>query len=253
MTDSDNASDVDLRLKIECLQAELDQAQRMAIVGELASTTTHEFNNLLTTIINYAKLGLRHKDENSRDKALQKIHDAAQRAAKITSTVLSMSRNRAGQLEPMDLRALINDTMLLMEREFRKYRINVETDLQAVPNVNASPTHIQRVLLNLLVNARQATHEGGTVSVRLQNDSLGNEAVLMVRDNGKGISKELLPKIFDPFFTTKAGPDATGKGGSGLGLATCKQTIDSHGGRIRVDSSPGKGTCITIRLPLLAA
>ncbi len=252
MPELEFANDLEAQQQIASLRAQLEHAQRMAIVGELASTTTHEFNNILMTIINYAKLGLRHKDELSRNKSLQKIHDAASRAAKLTSTVLSMSRSRTGSFEPTDLRPVIDDTMLLMEREFRKYRINIETRLDAVPNVNASPSQMQRVLLNLLVNARQATQEGGMVSIGWQHDADTQEAVLTVRDSGKGISKEVLPKIFDPFFSTKDGPDESGKGGTGLGLAACKQTIDAHGGRIRVESSLGKGTCFIIRLPIAA-
>lgn len=85
--------------------------------------------------------------------------------------------------------------------------------------------------------------------VRLDYDAQANEVVLQVRDTGSGIPPELLPKIFDPFFTTKDGPDASGQGGTGIGLASCKQIIDAHNGRIRVDSGLGKGTAFTIRIP----
>lgn len=233
------------------VKAQLEQAQRMAVIGELTSTTTHEFNNLLTTILNYAKLGLRHKDEPSRDKALQRIHDAAVRAAKVTSCVLSMARNPSGQLEPTDVRPIIEDTLMLLEREYRKYRIHLESQLEQVPPVMASSNQLQRVLVNLLVNARQATGQGGTVTVKLQLDQQASDVVITIRDTGTGIAKELLPKIFDPFFTTKSGPDASGKGGTGLGLAACKEIIDSHHGRIRVESSLGKGTAFFVRLPAI--
>ncbi len=95
----------------------------MATIGELASTTTHEFNNLLTTIINYAKMGLRHKDEATRDKALQKINDAAGRATKVASSVLAMARNRTGSFEPVSLASILDDTLALIGREFQKHRI----------------------------------------------------------------------------------------------------------------------------------
>lgn len=236
---------------IESLRAQLDHSNRMATIGELTSTTTHEFNNLLMTILNYAKLGMRHKDEATRDKALQRIFDSAQRATKVTNSVLSMARTRRDEKEPTCLKTLIEDTLMLLEREYRKYRIQLELNLSDVPNVNASTSEIQRVLVNLLVNARQATPEGGFVRISLQAD--GPDVILSIRDNGSGIAPDVLPKIFDPFFSTKQGPDATGKGGTGVGLSSCKEVIDAHGGRIRVESTLGKGTAFIIRIPACQA
>ncbi len=239
--------------ELDSLRAQLDHLRRMAVVGELTSTTTHEFNNLLMTILNYAKLGQRHKDVESRDKAFTRILDAANRAAKITNSVLSMARNRNGQMEPTDLKPIVEDTLVLLEREFRKYRVALEVHLDdKLPQVNAAGSDLQRVLINLLVNARQATPEGGSVRISLQSDQKTSELLLTIRDNGAGIPAEILPRIFEPFFSTKAGPDASGKGGTGVGLATCKEIIDAHAGRIRVESSVGKGTAFLIRLPALA-
>jgi two-component system, NtrC family, sensor kinase len=247
---AEQATTDELRRQIAALQAQLEHTQRMATIGELASTTTHEFNNLLTTIINYAKLGLRHKDEPTRDKALQKINDAATRATKVASSVLAMARSRSGGFEPISLSSILDDTLHLIGREFQKHRIALETEVQAdLPLVLGSDTQLQRVLVNLLVNARQATRAGGSVRIRLEHDVQSSEVVLQVRDSGKGIAPELLPRIFDPYFTTKDGPDASGQGGTGLGLSSCKQIIDAHNGRIRVDSGVGKGTAFTIRLP----
>lgn len=240
-----------LREQVTALREQLEHAQRMATIGELASTTTHEFNNLLTTIINYARMGLRHKDEPTRDKALMKINDAAGRAAKVASSVLSMARSRSGGFEPVSLGSLLQDTLQLIGREFQKHRIALETEVAAdLPEVYGSGTQLQRVLVNLLVNARQATPAGGSVRIRLEHDVAGGDIVLQIRDNGSGIAPELLPRIFDPYFTTKSGPDASGRGGTGIGLAACKQIIDAHNGRIRVDSGLGKGTAFTIRLPV---
>lgn len=247
--DSAELTDVDQQLA--SLRTQLDQAQRMATIGELTSTTTHEFNNLLMTILNYAKLGLRHKDEPSRDKAFQRILDSANRATKITGSILAMARSRTGQFESTALRPIVEDTIMLLEREFRKYRIHLETKLDEVPEVLANASQMQRVLVNLLVNARQATAEGGQVRVNLQSDAVANEVVLTIRDSGTGISADVLPRIFDPYFTTKSGPDASGKGGTGIGLACCKEIIDLHQGRIRVESSLGKGTAFIIRLPAI--
>lgn len=236
--------------ELELLCTELEHARRMAVVGELTSTTTHEFNNLLMTILNYAKLGQRHKDDASRDKAFARIADAANRAAKITSSVLSLARNRSGQMEPTNVGQIVQDTLLLLEREFRKYRVGLEVHVaEELPQVNAAGNDLQRVIINLLVNARQATAEGGSVRVSLTQDAQTKELLLSIRDTGSGISPEVLPRIFDRFFSTKAGPDASGKGGTGVGLSTCKEVIDAHGGRIRVESTVGKGTAFLIRLP----
>ncbi|MEM7456127.1 MAG: ATP-binding protein [Planctomycetota bacterium] len=108
---------------------------------------------------------------------------------------------------------------------------------------------MQQVLLNLLINSRQAMPEGGNVIVRLQNDKANGCVDLSVRDYGTGIPQEKLRRIFDPYFSTKSGPDESGKGGTGLGLAACKNIIETHGGKIRVESTVGKGTCFTLKLP----
>jgi signal transduction histidine kinase len=235
------------------LEQRLIQCERLASIGELSSTTTHEFNNILMTILNYAKLGLRYKDEPSRDKALSRILDAANRGAKITSTVLGLSRSRSAPHEPTDLTTLVEDTLVLLERELMKYRIDVVKEFSPAPNILASNNQIQRLLLNLITNARQAIGENGTVLVRIAFEPKTESVVLSIRDNGKGIPTEILPRIFEPFFTTKQGPDASGKGGTGLGLAACKEIVDEHRGRIRVDSTVGKGTAFTIRFPSMAS
>ena len=240
-----------LEQQVAALTEQLAHAQKMAALGELTSTTTHEFNNVLMTILNYAKLGLRHKDEATRDKALDKIFNAATRAAKITSTVLAVARNRSGAFEATELKQLITDTLVLLEREMTKYRIAVELQLADVPEVRAIGNQIQQVLINLLINARQAMTSGGRVLIKLEHDAEGYVA-LTVRDTGSGIPADKLPRIFEPFYSTKSGPDESGRGGTGLGLSACKQIVDAHHGRIAVKSTVGKGTAITIKLPVAA-
>jgi signal transduction histidine kinase len=246
----ESVSAVDFAARVEQLEEQLAQAQKLTALGELLSTTTHEFNNVLMTILNYARMGMRHKDEATRDKALDKIHTAAQRAAKITASILAVARNRSGGFEATNLKQLVEDTLVLMEREFTKYRIGLETQLVDVPDVSAIGNQIQQVLLNLLINARQATTSGGRVLIRLEHDPVADTVDLIVRDSGCGIPQDKLPRIFEPFFTTKSGPDETGKGGTGLGLAACRKIIESHHGRIRVESTVGKGTQFTIKLPV---
>lgn len=236
--------------QIEQLQNQLRCLEQLACLGQLTSTATHEFNNILMTIINYARLGIRNKDDLSRDKAFDRILEVSQRAAKITGTILAQSR-RGGDFEPTNLGELISDTLVLLEKELQKYRISVELDLQAVPSAMANASEMQRVLINLLINARQAMPGGGTVW--LQTKAERQHVVITVRDYGCGITGEDLPKIFQPFFTTKTGPDASGLGGTGLGLAACKDIVEAHQGRIRVESTLGKGTAFIIRIPQATA
>ena len=240
--------------ELAALRAELLAARKLATLGELLGTTTHEFNNALTTILNYARLGLRHRDQATRDKALERILSAGTRAAKITASVLAMSRgSRSPRFEPTDVGPLVEDVLVLLEREMMKYRVQVEREIAPVPRVSANPSQLQQVLLNLLVNARQAMPEGGRLIVRLAHDRVTGLVDLTVRDTGSGMTPEVMRRIFEPHFTTKSGPDATGKGGTGLGLAACREIVEAHRGRIRVESAPGKGTAITIRLPMLQA
>lgn len=138
------------------LRRQILEARKLAGLGELLGTTTHEFNNALTTILNYAKLGLRHRDQPTRDKALERILSAGTRAAKIAASVLGMSRAGSTRFEPVNLNLLIEDVLVLLERELMKYRVQVEREFAPVPKVSANPGQIQQVLLNLLVNARQA-------------------------------------------------------------------------------------------------
>lgn len=236
-----------LQLQIENLKRQLIQAQRMTALGELVSTTTHEFNNVLMTILNYSKMGIRHEDKAIRDKAFEKIHLASQRAAKITNSILSMARNRSESFEPTDLAIILEHSMILLERELQKYRISIEIEIEdQVPRVSAIGNQIQQVLMNILINARQAMPEGGRLIIRLRKNAEAKTVELSVRDFGAGIPQDKLPRIFDQYYTTKSGPDETGKGGTGIGLSTCKSIMENHGGRIRVESSVGKGTCFTL-------
>jgi signal transduction histidine kinase len=242
-----------LERKLELAQEELRHARKMASLGELVSTTTHEFNNILTTIINYAKLGLRHTDEASRDKALNKILSAAARAEKITNGVLGLARSRSSDRAPVDLAKLVDGSLALLEREMQKYRVLIEVQFEPAPPALVGAGEIQQVLLNLLTNARQAMPKGGRVVVRVAHDPSADMVELSVRDTGSGIPPERLPRIFDRFYTTKQGPDASGKGGTGVGLSMCREIIEAHQGKIRVESTVGVGTAFTLKLPAAKA
>ncbi len=239
--------------EVAALRREILEARKAATLGELLGTTTHEFNNALTTILNYAKLGLRHRDAPTRDKALERILSAGTRAARITASVLGMARRGGARMEPVRLENLVEEALVLLEREMTKYRVQVEREYAPVPTVSGNPGQLQQVFLNLLVNARQAMPQGGRLIVRISPDPAAGLVDLMVRDTGCGMTPEVMRRMFEPHFSTKQGPDETGKGGSGLGLSACREIVEAHRGRIRVESAPGRGTAVTIRLPVVHA
>ena len=247
------AHDVEaLRREVATLRQQLMQSQRLSTVGALAASVTHEFNNILTTVINYAKMGLRHKDVASRDKSFDKILAAGQRAAKITTGMLSYARGKGDRREPQDLVQLTEEVLVLVEKDMQIHRVRLETDFTEHPQAEVNAGQIQQVLLNLIINARQAMPTGGRLLISVRSNRESGFAEIAVRDSGCGIAAEQLKKIFDPFFSTKQA-DENGQGGSGLGLALCREVIEAHRGRIRVESTVGAGTQFTLKLPLIPA
>jgi signal transduction histidine kinase len=178
---------------------------------------------------------------------------AAQRAEKITNSVLGLARNRKPEFAPTQLAQILQESLVLLEREMQKYRVAVRLEFAEVPDVRAIGNQIQQVLLNLMTNARQAMPQGGELLLRLSHDPAAGFVDLTVRDSGTGIPREQLPKIFERYYSTKPGPDASGKGGTGVGLATCKDIVDAHAGKLRVESTVGKGTAFIVRLPVFSA
>jgi signal transduction histidine kinase len=232
------------------LRQQLMQAQRMSSVGALASSVAHEFNNILTTIINYAKMALRpQKDEASRVQAIEKILKGSQRAATIINSMLGFARNTASHREMTDLVELVEEVLILAEKDLSKHRIQLEKKYVGNPQAPVIPAQIEQVLLNLIINARQAMPRGGRLVIEAVNNSRTQMAEIRVTDSGVGIPPDRLRLIFEPFYTTKE-PDENGHGGTGLGLSVCRQIIDQHHGRIRVESLVGKGSTFTIKLPM---
>ncbi len=241
-----------LRAEVAALKHKLLQSQRLSTVGALAASVTHEFNNILTTVINYAKMGLRHKDAASRDKSFDKILSAGQRAAKITTGMLSHARGRGDRREPFDLVVLVEEVLVLVEKDLQMHRVKLDMDFaNPHPQAQVNAGQIQQVLLNLVINARQAMPNGGRMLLAVRSNRESGFAEIAVRDSGCGIAAEQLKKIFDPFFSTKQA-DENGQGGSGLGLALCREVIEAHHGRIRVESTVGAGTQFTLKIPMVS-
>jgi signal transduction histidine kinase len=233
----------------EILRLQLLQAQRLSSVGTLASSVAHEFNNILTTIINYAKLGLRGAADPNQKQAFEKILKGGQRAALIVSGMLGFARNQSHRREEVDLVQLVEEVLLLTEKDLSKHRIAVDKRYHARPIVPVVVGQIEQILINLVINARQAMIGGGRLRVDVRENTEAGMAEVRLADTGVGIPADQLRLIFEPFYTTKD-PDDRGHGGTGLGLSVCRQIIEQHQGRIRVESVVGKGSTFTVKLPL---
>jgi signal transduction histidine kinase len=234
----------------EVLRQQLLQAQRLSSMGALASSVAHEFNNILTTIINYAKIGLRAQgNDKSRTEAFEKILKGGQRAATIVGSMLGFARNNSTQREAVDLVGLVEEVLVLTDKDLSKHHVQVEKKFQGRPQAPVVPGQIEQILLNLVINARQAMPRGGRLRIEVRENTQTQMAEIRVSDTGVGIPPEQLRIIFEPFFTTKE-PDEHGHGGTGLGLSVCRQIIEQHHGRIRVESVVGKGSTFTVKLPL---
>lgn len=234
----------------EHLREQLLRAQRLSSVGMLASSVAHEFNNILTTIINYTKLGMRpDSSTDSKQQAFEKILKGSQRAAAIISSMLGFARNGSTQRELTDLVPLVEEVLILADKDLSKHQIKIEKRIHSNPRVPIVRGQIEQILLNLIINARQAMTKGGRLTIDVRDNLKTNMAEVAICDTGVGIPPEQLRLIFEPFYTTKK-PDDAGHGGSGLGLSVCRQIIEQHNGRIRVESVVGKGSKFTVKLPL---
>lgn len=232
------------------LRLQLLRAQRLSSVGTLASSVAHEFNNILTTLINYAKLGMKPTtSEASRMQALEKILKGSQRAATVISSMLGFARGNHTQREMTDLVSLVDEVLILTEKDLSKHQVQIEKKILSRPKAPVVRGQIEQILVNLIINARQAMPRGGRLTIDVRENPRTQMAEISIADTGVGIPPDQLRLIFETFFTTKE-PDDQGHGGSGLGLSVCRQIIEQHHGRIRVESVVGKGSKFTVKLPL---
>ena len=202
---------------IEQLKQQLVQSQKMSTLGALTSSIAHEFNNILTAIMNYATFALRGDDPKRTRKSLERILTASERACTITTDILGYARDRADRITTTSLCQLMDEALALIERDLGKGGIHFEKRYEAGAEAAVNANQIQQVFLNLLINARQAMPAGGTLSVRIDRDESSNMLRAAVADTGVGIAEENIERIFDAFFTTKVAPTDTGRGGNGLG------------------------------------
>jgi signal transduction histidine kinase len=232
----------------DSLRQQLLHAHRLSSVGELASSMAHEFNNVIATIINYAKIGMKGQTPVAQAQAFEKILRGGQRASAVVNSMLGFARNNSTGRENTDVVHLVEEVLLLTEKDLSKHRVQLEKKWSSRPWAVVVPGQIEQILVNLVINARQAMPAGGRLRVEVGENPAGDTVEIKIADTGTGISPDNLRQIFEPFYTTKS-PDEYGRGGSGLGLSVCRQIIEQHHGRIRVESVFGKGSTFTVKLP----
>jgi nitrogen-specific signal transduction histidine kinase len=224
------------------LEEQFRHAQKMEAVGRLAGGVAHDFNNLLTAILGYTELLLEPAaaDAPPRDELLE-IKRAAESAAAVTRQLLTFSRRHAVHPQALDLAAVVRDMRDLIQRTIGD-DVRLDLDLADVPVVWADRGQIEQVILNLAVNARDAMPTGGTLTIG--TSSLEHYAVLMVRDDGVGMTADIKAHLFEPFFTTKSRGN-----GTGLGLSIVYSVAAQLGGRVEFESEPGDGATFAVYIP----
>lgn len=244
--------------ELKTLEAQFAQSQKMQAIGQLAGGIAHDFNNLLTAISGHCDLLMMRHDKSDLDYAdLDQISQNANRAAALVGQLLSFSRKQTLKLERLDLRDILADLAHLLNRLVgEQVALNMAHDPELMA-IRADRRLLEQVIMNLVVNARDAMPEGGEVSIQTKNLSLqaasfrdgitlpaGEYVCIQVSDRGCGISPELLDKIFEPFFTTKSVGE-----GTGLGLSTVYGIVKQTGGYVFCNSELGKGTEFSIYFP----
>ena len=244
--------------ELRASQLQLQQSQKLEAIGQLAGGVAHDFNNLLTAILGYTDLSLRRVDvDNSIRRNLEETKKAAERAASLTRQLLAFSRKQILEPKVLNLNDVVRDMHKMLTRLIGE---NIDLATKQAGDlgiVKADPCQVEQIILNLVVNARDAMPRGGKVTIETANitiddtDALKHMAIkpgpyvmLAVSDTGTGIDEETQARVFEPFFTTKE----VGKG-TGLGLSTVYGIVKQSGGNIWVYSEPGAGTVFKIFLP----
>ena len=224
----------------------LMKTEKIASVAQLAAGIAHEINNPLGIILNYITLLKRKKLDLDGEEKLKKVEKELNRIAEIIGSLLSFSKLRQAPMKKVDLISIINEVVLLINHKLIAKKINlIWNNSIAELLIMGNENRLKQVFLNLLVNSIEAVLDGGKIRIKLNINKTENSGEITITDNGYGIPDNILDKIFDPFFSSKVG-----KNNTGLGLAICKQIIESHNGQIKCINGDEE-TTFSLKLPLL--
>ncbi len=241
--------DISERLALEQeqnrLRDQLFQQEKMVLVGQIAASVAHELNTPLGTILLRSQL-VRHQVADGTDLSdLDVLESEAQRCRRIVDSLLGFARRSEGTIARTDVNSLIRESLSLIENDLALKGISLETDYDGNGAiVLADSNQIQQVLLNVIANATDAMQDGGDLRIRTRALPDQDTVDIRITDTGCGMDQDVLERALDPFFTTKE----SGKG-TGLGLAICRRIVEEHEGKIEIQSRPGRGTTVMIRLP----
>jgi signal transduction histidine kinase len=230
---------------------QLVQREKMASLGTLTSGVAHELNNPLNNISTSVQILMEECEEMDGDyhkELLKETEHQVDRARDIVKALLEFARDTSFSPKSVRLKPLVMKTLKLIRGEVPA-NVSIEVDIPDSISAELDPRRIQQVLINLIMNGVQAMEGKGRLDIVATEMPDGKGFYLQVKDTGQGIPSENLPKIFEPFFTTKDVGHKDGGEGSGLGLSVCHGIIEQHGGRIKAESEPGKGSTFTVFLP----
>jgi signal transduction histidine kinase len=234
--------------EVKTMSQQLLQAEKLATMGELASSIAHELNNPLATVsLRVESLIAQSTGDDPRLRELEIIGKEIERMSNLVSNLLQFSRRSQPQISTVNVSDEIEKTLELVHYHLRKHNIAVAREFKPEgPLIHADRQQMRQLFLNLFTNAGDAMPEGGTLTIRVTNRPEEKEICIEIADTGVGIPPEILPKVLEAFYTTK--PE--GKG-TGLGLAICKRIAQAHNGTLNITSEggPGKGTRVCITLP----
>jgi PAS domain S-box-containing protein len=229
----------------------LYQREKLAAMGELLAGVAHELNNPLSVVMGQSSLMRRDAGEGTLGRRAERVHQAAERCARIVRNFLALARQRPPERQSVQINQVVREALELLGYSLRVDGVDVELALaEDLPVLWADPHQLHQVMVNLIANAHQAMRSGPLprlIIIGSRVDPTGGRVVLEVADTGPGMAPEVQQKIFDPFFTTKAPGE-----GTGLGLSLCRAMIENHGGTLSVQSAPGRGATFVFELPIEA-